>query len=146
MSEATSESPVDRRTAMVRIEVPFHDVDPAGYVWHGHYAKYFELARCALLKTFGYNYDAMLQSGYVWPIVDLQVRYLRPLRFGDEVEVQATLIEWEYRLRIEYAVRSARTQERLTKAVTTQVAVDMSNGEMCLRSPAILFERLGLAP
>jgi len=51
------------RTAEVRIEVPFHDLDPAGYVWHGNYAKYLELARCALLKTFDYNYDAMVRSG-----------------------------------------------------------------------------------
>lgn len=134
------------RTAAVRIEVPFHDLDPAGYVWHGNYAKYLELARCALLKTFDYNYDAMMRSGFLWPVVDLQLRYLRPLRFGDEVVVHASLKEWEYRLRIEYLIRSARSGERLTTAMTTQVAVDIASGEMCLRSPAILFERLGVEP
>jgi acyl-CoA thioester hydrolase len=130
--------------AQITLEIPFHDLDPAGYAWHGHYAKYLELARCELLKQFNYNYDAMTQSGYVWPIVDLQLRFLRPLRFGDRIEVQATLLEWEYRLRIEYLISNAMTGERLTKASTVQVAVNASTGEMCLRSPAVLFERLDL--
>ncbi len=132
------------RSAEIRIEIPFHDLDPAGYVWHGHYAKYLELARCALLKTFDYNYDAMIRSGYTWPIVDMEVRYTRPLRFGDEIRVVATLSEWEYRLRIDYAIQNLRSGERTTKAMTTQVAVELATGELCLRSPSVLFERLGL--
>ncbi len=130
--------------AQFTLEIPFHDLDPAGYAWHGHYAKYLELARCELLKQFNYNYDAMTQSGYLWPIVDLQLRFLRPLRFGDRIKVQATLLEWEYRLRIEYLISNAMTGERLTKASTVQVAVNASTGEMCLRSPDVLFERLGV--
>ena len=35
--------------ADVMIEVPFHDVDTMNVVWHGHYLKYFEIARCKLL-------------------------------------------------------------------------------------------------
>jgi acyl-CoA thioester hydrolase len=34
----------------VDLEIPFHDVDMMQVVWHGHYAKYFEIARCALLE------------------------------------------------------------------------------------------------
>ena len=33
----------------VNIDVPFFDVDMMDVVWHGHYIKYFEVARCALL-------------------------------------------------------------------------------------------------
>lgn len=36
-------------TAEVEMTVPFHDVDMMEVAWHGHYVKYFELARCALL-------------------------------------------------------------------------------------------------
>jgi len=132
--------------AVIEIEVPFHDLDPAGFVWHGHYAKYLELARCQLLKRLDYNYDAMTRSGFLWPVVDLQLRFLRPLRFGDRVKVHAALVEWEYRLRIEYLILSAASGARLTKASTVQVAVSASTGEMCLRSPDILFERLGVSP
>ncbi len=32
-------------TAEVTFDIPFHDVDLMGIVWHGHYAKYLEVAR-----------------------------------------------------------------------------------------------------
>ena len=134
------------REAEVAVEIPFHDLDPAGIAWHGHYAKYLELARCALLRQIDYNYDAMMRSGYLWPIVDMQLRYLRPLRFEDRIIVRARLVEWEYRLRIEYLLTNAASGERLTKSSTVLVAVDARTGELCLRSPDILFERLGLPP
>jgi acyl-CoA thioester hydrolase len=136
-------SSVKLRTAEVEIEVPFHDVDMVGIVWHGHYAKYFELARCALLETFNYNYMQMMASGYGWPVIDLRLRYVRPAQFGQKIRVRATLLEWENRLRIEYLVSDAASGERLTKGETVQVAVHAASREMCLVSPDVLFERLG---
>ena len=41
--------------------VPFFDVDSMRIVWHGHYCKYLELARCKLLDKIGYNYKAMAE-------------------------------------------------------------------------------------
>ena len=125
------------------ITVPFHDVDSIGAAWHGHYAKYFEIARCDLLDSFGYGYEAMRESGFMWPVIDLHVRYVKPLRFGQKILVKATLREWENRLRIDYLITDEAGQ-RLTKGRTIQVAVDMKSGEMCFVSPPVLFERLGL--
>ena len=42
-------------SAEVEIEIPFHDVDSMKIVWHGNYAKYFEIARCALFESIGLN-------------------------------------------------------------------------------------------
>ena len=131
------------RSAEVEIEVPFHDVDMVGIFWHGHYAKYFEIARCALLDSFNYGYMQMLASGYGWPVIDLRLRYVKPAQFGQKLRVRATLLEWENRLRIEYLVHDAASGERLTKGETVQVAVHAATREMCLVSPDVLFERLG---
>ena len=128
--------------AQIELAVPFHDLDPAGIAWHGHYAKYFELARCELLAQFNYNYDQMSLSGYLWPVVDMRIKYVRPLTFGRKISVKATLREYEYRLRIEYLITDAVSGERLTKGSTVQVAVNIATQEMCLMSPPILLERL----
>ena len=133
------------RTHSISVQVPFHDLDPVGIVWHGNYSKYFEIARCALLATFNYNYDEMARSGYSWPIIDLHLRYVKAARFADVLDVRATLREWEHRLRIDYLVTDAASGLRVAKGTSIQVAVDMKTQEMCLRSPDILFERLGLA-
>lgn len=140
----SAHSSTPRFQAEVELSIPFYDLDPIGVVWHGHYAKYFELARCALLDQFNYGYDAMRDSGYMWPVIDMQVRYVKPLVFGQRVKVSANLREWEYRLLIDYVIKDAVSGKRSTKGTTSQVAVDIKTREMSLMSPRVLFERLGL--
>lgn len=131
-------------TAEVELEVPFFDLDPMNIVWHGNYIKYLEIARCALLETIGYNYTQMKESGYVWPIVDLHVRYVGSARLAQRIRLHASIVEWENRLKVDYLITDAASGKRLTRASTTQVAVDSANGEMCFASPPILFEKLGV--
>ena len=127
----------------IQIEVPFHDVDMMEVAWHGHYVKYFEVARCALLDQFNYNYPQMRNSGYAWPVIDLHLRYARPARFGQTITVTATVREWENRLKISYLI-SDENGQRLTRGHSIQVAVDMASEEMLYVSPPILLERLGV--
>lgn len=124
------------------ITVPFHDIDVMEIAWHGHYVKYFEIARCALFDLIDYSHLAMRDSGYAWPVIDLHVRYAKPATFQQQLRVQATLTEWENRLKIDYLITDANSGQRLTKGHTVQVAVDMSNGEMCFVSPPVLFQRV----
>lgn len=128
----------------VLLSIPFHDCDMMEVAWHGHYAKYFELARCALLEQFDYNYPQMRDSGYAWPVIELQIRYARPLGFNQRIRVQARLVEYEHRLKIRYEVRDADSGERLTRGHTVQVAVDMHSREMCFVSPPVLLRKLGV--
>jgi acyl-CoA thioester hydrolase len=132
------------RSAEVEIRIPFHDVDPAGIVWHGHYAKYFELARCELLDSFDYGYSRMFESGYAWPVIDMHLRYVQALRFDQRILVRATLEEWEHRMKIGYLIRDAASGERAAKGHTVQVAVTLPDFEMQLASPEILARKLGL--
>jgi acyl-CoA thioester hydrolase len=127
------------------IDIPFHDVDIMGIAWHGHYAKYFEVARCALLDSIDYNYVQMKASGYAWPVIDMHIRYVQPLLFQQKIRVQCSITEYEYRLKINYLISDASTGKRLTKGHTIQVAVNMANQELCLASPAILLEKLGVS-
>jgi len=126
--------------AEVLIRVPFHDADPAGVAWHGNYFRYFDAARCALLEQIEYSYAAMAESGYMWPIVDTRVKYIKPLHYDQEVRVTAVLEEWEYRLRIAYEVWAEG--QCATRAHTVQVAVDATTGELQLGSPQVFIDRL----
>lgn len=126
------------------IEIPFFDVDLMEIVWHGHYVKYFELARCVLLDKIDYDYMQMRESGYTWPVIDLHIRYAKPARFGQKIIVQAKLTEWENRLKINYQIIDKQTGQRLTKGHTYQVAVAIDSNEMCYESPAIIWQKLGL--
>jgi len=128
----------------IDLEIPFHDVDMMGVAWHGHYAKYFEIARCALLEKIDYNYLQMRDSGYTWPVIDLNMRYIKPAVFGQIITVKAAMVEWENRLKINYLITDKVTGARLTKGYSVQVAVDMQTKAMCFESPRVLFEKLGV--
>jgi acyl-CoA thioester hydrolase len=120
--------------------VPFFDVDSMEVVWHGHYVKYLEIARCALLDALGHGYVRMKNTGYAWPVIDLQLRYARAARFGQHLVVRAELVEWQNRLKIHYTLSDAATGERLTRASTIQVAVSLTDGEMQLVSPSVFID------
>ncbi|MFT6404252.1 MAG: acyl-CoA thioester hydrolase [Marinomonas primoryensis] len=129
----------------IELEIPFHDVDAIRVAWHGHYAKYMEIARCKLMDKINYSIVEMEESGYVWPVIDMRIRYAHPLIFGQIFKVRATLTEWENRLKVDYVFFDAQTDKRLTKAYTIQVAVEKASGEMQYASPPILLERLGVS-
>lgn len=124
----------------------FHDLDPMDVVWHGHYVKYLELARCALLARFNYDYPQMRDSGYAWPVVDMRLKYVGPATFGQPLVVRAQIVEWENRLRIDYRIRDQASGRVLNKAHTIQVAVDMRTQEMQFVCPGVLWQRLGVQP
>lgn len=134
----------ERWRASVELDIPFHDVDMMEVAWHGHYARYLEIARCKLFDQIDYNYPQMRASGYAWPVIDMRIRYVQPLLFQQRVRVTAWVAEWENRLRLQYVIEDATSGARLTKAHTDQVAVDMQTREMLLASPAILLAKLGV--
>ena len=134
----------NEHSVSIDLQIPFHDVDMMEVVWHGHYAKYFEIARCALLDKINYNYTQMRESGYAWPVIDIAVRYIKPAVFNQIIIITATITEWESRFKINYAITDKATGTRLVKGHTVQVAIDMRDRTMCFESPQVLLERLGL--
>ena len=129
----------------VEVEVPFHDADPMGVTWHGNYFRYMESARAALLDGIGYNYRQMLESGYLWPLVDARIKYVRPTTFGQHLRVTATLAEYENRLKIAYTITDVASGDVVTEATTTQAAVHGATGEMLFVSPPAFTDRVKAA-
>ncbi len=84
----------------------------------------------------------MEASGYFFPIIDMQVKYIKPLRFEQKFSMTATLVEWEHRLSIRYEITDLVSGERITKAKTSQVAVAMPDYITQFVSPDILLDKV----
>jgi acyl-CoA thioester hydrolase len=123
------------------IKAQFFDLDPMNVVWHGNYARFLEIARSDLLDRMDYNYSQMEASGFAFPIVEMRLKYVAPIRFRQDFVVTTTLIEYENRLRLDYLIRDLASGTVLTRARTTQVAVRIDTGELCLESPPVLIEK-----
>lgn len=139
-------TPPSRWWAEVEMTVQFYDLDPMEIVWHGNYVGYLEVVRGALLDKIDYNYPQMRASGYAWPVIDMQLRYIGAARFGQRLTLRADLVEYEHRLRIDYLITDTVTGKRLHRATTMQVALDIRSGDMCFASPAVLLDKLGVLP
>lgn len=121
--------------ADVEVEVGFNDVDMVGVVWHGHYLRYIENARWALMNQLGYGLERMVESGFAWPIIELHAKYISPARFGDRLRARASLVEWESRLALNYLISRTDDGARIARARTVQVAVDVHSGELQFATP-----------
>ena len=128
----------------IEVVPAFFDIDSMDIVWHGHYVKYLELARCALLDRLDYGYTRMRESGYAWPVIELRLKYVRAATFNQPLIVRATIVEWQNRLKIDYAIRDATSGAKVNTATSIQVAVDMATREMQFVSPPVLLQRLGV--
>ncbi len=110
--------------------------------WHGNYFRYFEAARIKLLRKIDYDYSQMKASHYLWPLVDARVRFVKPVRYGQTIRVEAGLVEWENRMKIKYRISDVDTGERLTTGYTIQCAIDANTWTLQMVSPPALLDRL----
>lgn len=124
------------------IRAQFYDLDPMDIVWHGNYARFLEQGRCAALDRLGYNYTQMRESGYAFPIVEMRLKYVAPIRFRQDFVVTTTLMEYENRLRFDYLITDLAAGTVLTRARTIQVAVRIDTGELCLECPPALIDKV----
>lgn len=61
-----------------------------GVVYYANYLVWFEVARADLLRSFGWTYREMEESGVFLPVIEAQCEYKRPARYDDEVEIRTT--------------------------------------------------------
>ncbi|MDR2181074.1 MAG: acyl-CoA thioesterase, partial [Treponema sp.] len=98
-------------------------------------------ARCALLDKIGYGYRAMKESGYVFPVTGVSLKFIRPLRFGDSVRARAVLDEYENCIRIKYEFYNAEGAVT-TRGTSTQMAFHLETNEASFECPALFIGRV----
>lgn len=127
--------------AQVSLEIPFHDVDMLCIAWHGHYYKYFEIARTELYRKYDCDVAQLKELGYYLPITDSSCRYVSPLKYGMTVSIEATLEEWEYRLVVKYRIFDSQTGKKLARGATTQVSVVGETHTLCMVTPQAIVDK-----
>jgi 4-hydroxybenzoyl-CoA thioesterase len=78
------------------IHIEWGDCDPAGIVYYPRYFAYFDNCTSALFQAAGLPKHQMLKTyGIVGiPMVDTRARFLAPSRFGDDVVVESSIVQW----------------------------------------------------
>lgn len=125
----------------VDLEVPFHDVDALQIVWHGHYFKYFELARTALMRSRMLDNAEIRELGHRLLVIDTGCRHAAPLAYGDQIRVSAWLADIVHRIHVRFEIQNLTQHRRAARGHTILVATN-SDGEMLHRTPEAILKRL----
>lgn len=123
-------------------EIPFHDVDSLKIVWHGHYYKYFELARTALYRSVNFDIDDMRKTGHSFPVIESHCRYTAALKYGQTIQIAACFSEWEYYILIRYQIRCPDSGQRLAYGYTKQAVCNLA-GELLKQVPESVKHVIG---
>lgn len=76
------------------LRVYWEDTDAGGVVFYANYLKFFERARTEWLRAAGIHQQALRdETGVMFVVTDTQVRYLRPARLDDLIEVSVELVQ-----------------------------------------------------
>ncbi len=74
------------------VRVYYEDTDAGGVVYYANYLKFFERARTEMLRAMGYEQDELIVSaGIIFVVRSVQIDYLRPARFNEQLQVSAKL-------------------------------------------------------
>ena len=128
--------------AETNLNVEFYDLDPMNVVWHGNYVKYLEAARCDMLNKLGYNYIDMRNDGFAYPVATIDMKYIKPCVFNQELKVVSSIEEIEPSLIIKYTIFDNKTGEKLFKAKTMQICVNINTKESVYEAPENLKKKL----
>jgi acyl-CoA thioester hydrolase len=131
----------DAHKVAIETEVPFHDVDALQVVWHGHYYKYFELARSALFRSLGIEAAELRCSEHRLLVIESTCRYLHPLHYGDRIRVTAWISERSERVVVSYLIANLTTGERAARGRTALVPVD-DEGRLSPDGARVVAQRL----
>lgn len=134
----------EKRSCEVEFTVPFHDLDPMQMVWHGNYLKYFDVTRSRLFADAGIDLPAYCQkNGILFPITKTATKHILPLRYLDEFFCRATVIEAQYKIVMEFKLRSHKDSRLYARGRSEQVAVLLPQNEIMFEIPQDIRSAIG---
>lgn len=122
------------------LAVRFNEVDSMGIVWHGNYVQYLEDARENFGMQHHIDYLTIASYGYQVPVVDMSLKYKKPLRYGDSIKIVSTFIDTKAaKIIFRYEIYNEANGELCTTAETIQVFIDLK-GELQVVLPSFFTD------
>ena len=123
------------------IAVRFNEVDAYQVAWHGHYVAWMEIGRTNLTRRFGLDPFQLTELGWLGPVVQVEVKYLRPARCHDALVIRTTLEPGETATLVFLSEIIGPDGSRLATGRTIHALTDLA-GTLQFRLPQTVAERL----
>ena len=128
------------KSHFIDVKVRYSETDQMGLVHHGSYINYFEEARIAWISNLGFSYSEMEKSGIILPVSKLNVSYLRPAYFDDDLLVSVEIAELPTsRLIFNYTIKK---EEEVIVTGTTVLAFLNKETKKPVKCPDYMLEKV----
>ena len=124
-----------------KITVRFNEIDAYRVAWHGHYVAWMEVGRSALAGQFELDALQLVTAGYLGPVVALELKFLRPARFNDQLTVRTTLVRSATATLTFVSTILGPDGSRLATGTTTHALTDL-DGVLQFQLPPVIAERI----
>lgn len=64
-----------------------------GYVYYGRYLEYFEEARTEMIRSLGFPYTKLEETGVMLPVVHTSVDYKAPIFYDELMDIKVILYD-----------------------------------------------------
>ena len=125
----------------IQLRVRYHDCDPLGIVYHGHYAKFFEIGRTEAMRKHGFSYKQLEEEGYAMPVVEMNIKYFRPARYDELMNIKTTIADFPEKNMVFHSEIYNQDNQMLTSSETTFVFVKKESLRRC-HVPHIVIDHL----
>ena len=75
------------------VRVRYAETDRMDVVYYGNYAMYFEIGRVEAIRNLGVSYKELEDMGIILPVVELNIKYLRPAKYDDLITIKSQIKE-----------------------------------------------------
>ncbi len=106
-----------------RIRVRYQETDGQGRVHHANYINYFEIGRVEMLRAQGHRYRDLEEQGLLLVVADIQIKYLLPVRYDDEI-LQRTILVRARGVRLEHRYELFVEDELVVQGTTVVACVN----------------------
>ena len=74
--------------------VQYYETDKMGITHHSNYIRWMEEARVNFLKSIGWDYRKLEDSGIFSPVISVNCKYKTGTTFGDKIEIDIIVTEY----------------------------------------------------
>ena len=103
----------------------YADTDRSQVVYHANYLRYFEFGRASLMRSSGFPYREVEAQGYVYPIVDMRVRFFRGLYYDEPMHIHTRPVNLERdKIQFDYLISHGENGEVICTGYTLHCALN----------------------
>jgi len=129
-------------SSQTQIRVHYALTDQMGFVYHGHYAQFYEIGRTDAIRSLGFSYKDIEAMGIIMPVVETKFKFLLPAKYDDLITVKTFLRELPDKYRVVFHGEVYNEQKQLLNIGEVTMYFMEAAGMKKAAMPQPLLDRL----